>query len=229
MALIGYARVSTRDQNPAAQEAELVDAGCVKVFVDRGESSRAENRPQWLACIDYLREGDVLVFRSLDRLAGTEAMAIEVLHQMGRRGVGVRSLTEPALNVDTSTPDGPGDRRHHGGVRAAPSQDHPGEHPPRPRSRAIPGSSRRSALRHDCREARRSARAPSGGPEPCLHRRRPRRRAIFGRPSAEPARLSAACRGAEFSGGAVSFDWAEFSGGAVVRDGEAFRGWPRAI
>lgn len=106
MALIGYARVSTRDQNPAAQEAELVDAGCVKVFVDRGESSRAENRPQWLACVDYLREGDVLAFRSLDRLAGTEAMAIEVLHQLGRRGVGVRSLTEPALNVDTSTPMG---------------------------------------------------------------------------------------------------------------------------
>ncbi len=104
--LVGYARVSTRDQNPAAQEAELREAGCGRVFVDRGESSRVEDRPEWRACLDYLRDGDTLVFRALDRLAGTEVMAIEILHELGRRGVNIRSLTEPALNVDTSTPMG---------------------------------------------------------------------------------------------------------------------------
>ena len=45
MSDVGYGRVSTRDQNPASQEAELRDAGCAKVFIDRGESSRIADRP----------------------------------------------------------------------------------------------------------------------------------------------------------------------------------------
>jgi DNA invertase Pin-like site-specific DNA recombinase len=106
VSLVGYARVSRRDQDPGAQEAELRAAGCVRVFVDHGESSRDADRPQWVECLDWLRDGDTLVVRALDRVAGTEQMAIEVLHELGRRGVGVKSLTEPALDVDTSTPMG---------------------------------------------------------------------------------------------------------------------------
>lgn len=104
MTLIGYARVSTRDQDPAAQERELTDAGCERVFVDHGESSRLRDRPQWLACLDYLRAGDTLVVRALDRLAGTETMAIETINDLGERGVHIRSLTEP--DIDTTTPMG---------------------------------------------------------------------------------------------------------------------------
>lgn len=104
--IIGYARVSTREQNPAAQEAELRDAGCVRVFVDLGESSRTADRPEWIACLDYLNSGDTLVVRALDRIAGSEVMAIELLNELGRRGVSIKSLTEPALNVDMSTPMG---------------------------------------------------------------------------------------------------------------------------
>lgn len=104
--LIGYARVSTREQNPASQEAELHEAGCVRVFVDHGESSRTADRPEWIACLDYLRPGDTLVVRALDRIAGSEVMAIEILNELGRRGVSIKSLTEPALNVDMSTPMG---------------------------------------------------------------------------------------------------------------------------
>lgn len=106
MALIGYGRVSTRDQSPAAQEAELREVGCERVFIDHGESSRAQQRPEWLACLDYLRSGDTLVVRALDRIAGTEVMAIEILHELGRRGVSLRSLTEPVFAVDVSTPMG---------------------------------------------------------------------------------------------------------------------------
>lgn len=102
--VIGYARVSTRDQDPAAQEAELVAAGAARVFVDHGESSRRADRPAWTACLDYLREGDTLVVRALDRLAGTERMAIEVIHELDDRGVLIKSLTEPA--IDTTTPMG---------------------------------------------------------------------------------------------------------------------------
>ncbi len=98
--------MSTREQNPAAQEAELRAAGAVRVFVDDGESSRITDRPQWRACMDYLRPGDTLVIRALDRIAGTEQMAIELIRDLGRRGVRLRSLTEPFLDVDTSTPMG---------------------------------------------------------------------------------------------------------------------------
>ena len=106
MSQVGYARVSTREQNPESQEAALRAAGCERVFVDRGESSRIADRPQWLACLDYLREGDTLVILALDRIAGTELMAIELIRDLGRRGVRLRSLTEPFLDVDTSTPMG---------------------------------------------------------------------------------------------------------------------------
>lgn len=102
MTLIGYARVSTRDQNPASQVAELEAAGCTRVYVDHGESSRHAQRPQWLACLDRLEPGDVLVFRALDRIAGTERMAIDTLMQLKDRGVEVRSLTESAIDTTTA-------------------------------------------------------------------------------------------------------------------------------
>lgn len=106
MAMIGYARVSTREQNPDAQEQELRAAGAVDVYVDRGESSRTENRPEWKLCRRHLRSGDTLVFRALDRIAGSERMAIETIRELGEAGVRVKSLTEPFLDVDTSTPMG---------------------------------------------------------------------------------------------------------------------------
>ena len=102
--VVGYARVSKRDQNPAAQEAELRAAGASRVFVDHGESSRIADRPQWRACLDYLREGDTLLVRRLDRLGGTERIIIETLHDLDRRGVNIKSLTEPM--IDTTTPMG---------------------------------------------------------------------------------------------------------------------------
>lgn len=104
--VIGYARVSTREQNPQSQEAELRAAGATRVYVDRGESSRVTERPQWMACLDHLRSGDTLIIRALDRVAGTERMAIETIRDLGRRGVRLKSLTEPFLDVDTSTPMG---------------------------------------------------------------------------------------------------------------------------
>lgn len=105
-AVIGYARVSRREQNPAAQEADLKGAGATRVFVDHGESSRISDRPQWVACLEYLRPGDTLVIRALDRIAGTERMAIEQIRELGDRGVRLKSLTEPFLDIDTSTPMG---------------------------------------------------------------------------------------------------------------------------
>lgn len=104
MTTVGYARVSTRDQDPESQEGELTEAGAVRVFVDHGESSRLRDRPQWLACLGYLRPGDTLVVRALDRLAGTTTMAIQTITELRDRGVNIKSLTEP--DIDTTTPMG---------------------------------------------------------------------------------------------------------------------------
>lgn len=106
MAINGYARVSTREQNPQAQEAELRAAGATRVFVDHGTSSRDDARPEWAACLAYLRDGDTLLIRSLDRVAGTEQTAIETIRTLGQRGIRLKSLTEPFLDVDTSNPVG---------------------------------------------------------------------------------------------------------------------------
>lgn len=106
MSVVGYARVSTREQDPAAQEVELRAAGAERVFVDHGVSAALADRPQWTACLDWLRTGDTLVIRALDRVAGTETLAIETIRDLGRRGVRFKSLTEPFLDIDTSTPTG---------------------------------------------------------------------------------------------------------------------------
>ncbi len=79
-------------------------SGCVKVFVDRGESSRIADRPDWLRCLEYLRGGDTLVVRALDRIAGSEVMAIQTIAELHDRGLNIVSLTEP--QIDTTTPMG---------------------------------------------------------------------------------------------------------------------------
>lgn len=104
MGMIGYARVSTKDQSAEAQEAELRAAGAERVFTDHGESSRRADRPQWVACMDYLRSGDTLIVRALDRLAGGEVVALQIVHELGERGIHLKSLTEP--EIDTTTPMG---------------------------------------------------------------------------------------------------------------------------
>lgn len=102
--VVGYARVSTHEQDTAAQEAALTGAGAGRVFVDHAASSRRADRPQWLACLDYLRSGDTLVVWRLDRLAGTQTMAIETINDLHDRGVQIKSLTEP--DIDTTSPMG---------------------------------------------------------------------------------------------------------------------------
>ena len=102
--VVGYARVSTHEQDPGAQVEALRAAGAARVFVDHAQSSRRADRPQWLACLDYLRSGDTLVVWRLDRLAGTTTMAVEVINDLHERGVHIKSVTEP--DIDTTTPMG---------------------------------------------------------------------------------------------------------------------------
>ena len=68
MAVIGYARVSTLDQNPQLQLDALHDAGATRIFTDHGVSGSRACRPELDACLDHLRKGDVLTVWKLDRL-----------------------------------------------------------------------------------------------------------------------------------------------------------------
>lgn len=104
MSIVGYARVSTGEQDSSQQVELLQQAGAERIFEDRGSSSRRASRPQWDRCREYLRAGDVLVVTSLDRLAGTTALAIEIINHLGDQGVHLRSLSEP--EIDTTTPMG---------------------------------------------------------------------------------------------------------------------------
>ncbi len=100
--LIGYARVSTHDQNLDLQQDALQKAGCEKVFVDE-LSGAVATRPGLQQAMDALREGDVLVVWRLDRLGRSLRNLIELVGQLDEMKVGFRSLQEV---MDTSTSGG---------------------------------------------------------------------------------------------------------------------------
>ncbi len=102
MANVGYARVSTIEQDPALQHDALLAAGCGRVFEDRASGARAE-RAGLRAALDYARDGDVLIVWKLDRLGRSLPHLIETVSALAARGVGFRSITEA---IDTTTPGG---------------------------------------------------------------------------------------------------------------------------
>lgn len=99
---IGYARISTRDQSLALQRDALEAAGCERIFVETASGAQRE-RPQLRAALDYMRAGDTLVVWKLDRLARSLGQLIETVEELGRRDIGLHSLTEA---MDTGTPGG---------------------------------------------------------------------------------------------------------------------------
>ncbi|MFN3468111.1 MAG: recombinase family protein [Novosphingobium sp.] len=102
MALIGYARVSTAEQDTALQTDALHKAGCERVFEDTASGAKAD-RPGLADALAYLRDGDVLVVWRLDRLGRSLPHLIETVGKLEARGVGFRSLSEA---IDTTTPGG---------------------------------------------------------------------------------------------------------------------------
>ena len=99
---IGYARVSTRDQNLDLQLDALSAAGCERIFREKTSGANAE-RPQLSRALDHLREGDILVVWKLDRLGRSLKHLIALVSDLEARKVGLLSLNDP---VDTTTPQG---------------------------------------------------------------------------------------------------------------------------
>jgi DNA invertase Pin-like site-specific DNA recombinase len=92
--LIGYARVSTDDQNLSLQRAALKEAGCRRIFEEK-VSGATRDRPQLTRLLDHIREQDVLVVARLDRLARSTRDLLEIAEQLRDAGAGLRSLGEP--------------------------------------------------------------------------------------------------------------------------------------
>ena len=91
--LIGYARVSTDDQDSALQRDALTKAGCEKIFDETMSGARAD-RPQLRATLDFARKGDVVVVWKLDRLARSLTQLIATVEKLENKGVAFKSLTE---------------------------------------------------------------------------------------------------------------------------------------
>ncbi|AGI10509.1 recombinase family protein (plasmid) [Xanthomonas citri pv. citri] len=100
--LVGYARVSTQDQNPALQLDALTAADCEKVFTEKASGAQRD-RPELAAALSYMRAGDSLVVWKLDRLARSLPQLIETVATLEDQGIGFRSLTEV---IDTTTAGG---------------------------------------------------------------------------------------------------------------------------
>lgn len=101
-ALLGYARVSTGDQELDLQHDALTAAGCLRIFSDTG-SGALDDRPELTRLLDHLREGDTLVVWRLDRLGRSLRHLIDTVAMLAEREVGFVSLQE---SIDTTTPGG---------------------------------------------------------------------------------------------------------------------------
>ena len=100
--LIGYARVSTQDQNLELQRDALNKAGCKKIFEDKISGARAD-RPGLVMALEILREDDTLVVWKLDRLGRSVKQLVGLVSDLQKQGVQFKSLTD---SIDTSTPPG---------------------------------------------------------------------------------------------------------------------------
>jgi DNA invertase Pin-like site-specific DNA recombinase len=100
--LLGYARVSTDQQDHGLQLDALRAAGCERVFVETASGTRTD-RPELAKLMEMARQGDVLTIWRLDRLGRSLRHLTEIADDLQRRDIGLKSLTE---NIDTTTPTG---------------------------------------------------------------------------------------------------------------------------
>ena len=104
---IGYARVSTTKQDLERQIEALADAGVARdrIYVDK-KSGATTDRPGLREAMAYARDGDLIVVHTLDRLGRTVRDTLNLIHDLGERGVGVRNLADP-IKIDSSDPHDP--------------------------------------------------------------------------------------------------------------------------
>lgn len=100
---VGYSRVSSLSQSLDVQLDKLSKAGCTRIFAEKKSGRQADNRPELQRCLEYVREGDVLVISRLDRMARSVLDLAKIADQLKRKGVALRVLDQ---GLDTSTSEG---------------------------------------------------------------------------------------------------------------------------
>lgn len=100
---IGYARVSTHDQNSDLQIDALKEAGCEEIFHEKKTGTSTFQRTELESCLRTLRKGDTLIVWRLDRLGRSLKDLVEIVSALEDKGIGFRSLTE---NIDTTSAGG---------------------------------------------------------------------------------------------------------------------------
>lgn len=99
--LLGYARVSTDDQDLTNQRVDLHAAGCTKLFSEKISGTRRD-RPELARMLDHLRHGDVVIVTRLDRLARSTRDLLDIAERIQDAGAGLRSLAEPWADTTTA-------------------------------------------------------------------------------------------------------------------------------
>ena len=115
--LIGYARVSTVDQNLVLQRDALTEAGCGKIFIEQ-MSGAVTDRPALHDALEFARSGDTLIVWKLDRLARSMKQLIETVETLRVRGIGFSQPDRSPRHDDRTRPAGLSHGRGAGGVRA---------------------------------------------------------------------------------------------------------------
>jgi DNA invertase Pin-like site-specific DNA recombinase len=100
---VGYARVSTQDQDLSIQESALLDAGCEKVFAEKKSGRSADDRVALAEALDFLRAGDTLVVTRLDRLARSARDLHNIIAKLDEKGVGFRCLSQSSIDTTSSS------------------------------------------------------------------------------------------------------------------------------
>jgi len=103
MALIGYARVSTKDQDFDLQVEALIKADCEKIFTEKQSGTTGKGRDELANCLSYMRDGDALVITRIDRLARSLRDLQNVVFDLKAKGIILKVIEQP---IDTSTAAG---------------------------------------------------------------------------------------------------------------------------
>ena len=101
--IVGYGRVSSQGQSLAVQDEKLKAFGCTRIYAEKKSGRQQDNRPQFQACLEFLRDGDILVISRLDRMARSVLDLAKIADVLKRKGVALKVLDQ---SIDTATSEG---------------------------------------------------------------------------------------------------------------------------
>ena len=101
--IVGYARVSTTDQDLTIQMDALAAAGCERVFEEKRSGTTTAGREKLADCLDFVREGDILLVTRLDRIARSQHDLHAIVRKLSDKGVGFRCTEQGGVDTTTST------------------------------------------------------------------------------------------------------------------------------